>query len=289
MKRSELKGQMGWSDYSVLLAIAESGSLAAAARSTGQSHPTMMRRLNAMETRLGTRMFERFRDGYQPTAAGEELLQAARNMREIATEAERKVAGRDIRPTGNVILTTTDTLFAGVLAPILGRFLRLFPGIVLDIRVSNDVYDLARRDAEIALRPSSDPELNLAGRRLGLIRQALYMPAETAGRIDEVPMLGPSADMPYGALHAWMKDAGMDARCVLRFNSILSMHNAARIGAGAAILPTYLAENDASLRRTGEPIAALETELWLLVHPDLRKTARVRAVLDHLADNIRLD
>ncbi len=280
---------MGWSDYSVLLAIAESGSLAAAARSTGQSHPTMMRRLNAMETRLGTRMFERFRDGYQPTAAGEELLQAARNMREIATEAERKVAGRDIRPTGNVILTTTDTLFAGVLAPILGRFLRLFPGIVLDIRVSNDVYDLARRDAEIALRPSSDPELNLAGRRLGLIRQALYVPAETNGSVDEVPMLGPSADMPYGALHAWMKDAGMDARCVLRFNSILSMHNAARIGAGAAILPTYLAENDASLRRRGEPIAELETELWLLVHPDLRKTARVRAVLDHLADNIRLD
>lgn len=284
-----MKDVMDWSDYSVLLAIAESGSLAAAARSTGQSHPTMMRRLNAIEARLGARVFERFRHGYQPTVAGEALLKAARDMREIATEAERKVAGRDNRPTGSVVLTTTDTLFAGLLAPILAPFRNAFPGIVLDIRVSNDVYDLARRDAEIALRPSSDPELNLAGRRLGLIRQALYVPAETNGSVDEVPMLGPSADMPYGALHAWMKDAGLDARCVLRFNSILSMYNAARIGAGAAILPTYLADDDASLRRTGEPIAALETELWLLVHPDLRKTARVRAVLDYLAGNIRLD
>jgi DNA-binding transcriptional LysR family regulator len=292
---SALNTSLHWDDYRIVQAISEAGSLAGGGRRAGLSHPTMLRRLNAIEASLGVRLFERFRTGYVPTQAGEEVLAAARAMSELTEETERKLAGQDLRPAGLVRLTTTDTLLAGLLARPIARFRKEHPEIILHVSVSNDVFDLSRREADIAIRPTATPELHLVGRRLGVIRLAAYM-HKTLCRSDAEPLaadalawIGPAPTMRYEELHAWMNRHVPETACGLRFDTLLGIHAAVRAGTGAAVLPAYLAGTDDSLHRAGEYIDQLDVDLWLLMHPDLRRTARIRATLDFFAhsDEIR--
>lgn len=274
---------LSWSDYETVLRIAEEGSLTAAARATRQSHPTMTRHLNAIETRLGARLFDRHRSGYLPTETGSVVLETARRMRVLTLDAERRVQGQDTRPEGSVTLTTTDTLFPGLLAPVIPDFRSDYSQVMLDVRTSNTVFDLSQRDADIALRPSSSPDLNLAGQRLGVIRHAFYRPRSwTVEDANAGPVIGLSDDMPDDRFQSVLRDSAMEDRVGFKVNSLLAAHQAACSGLGIALLPTYFAEGDENLVRHTDVISTMDTDLWLLVHPDLQKTARVRAVLDFL-------
>lgn len=282
-----MKSPLNWDDYRTVLLIAGSGTLSAAARKSGASPPTMMRRLDAVEARLGARLFDRLRGGYVLTPAGEDIASAARAMQEVADETERRLIGQDSRPSGKVHLTTTDILYGALLAPVLAGFGAAFPEITLEITVSNSVLDLAGRAADIALRPASAPNLNLVGRRLGVIRQAAYVRKDLGLAGDDgcgLPWVGPSAGMGYDKLFSWMRDTLPEGQCMMRLNSTQSVYHAVRAGSGVAILPVYLAETDPDLVRLGPVIDELNEDLWLLTHPDLKMSGRVRAVLDHIAD-----
>jgi len=281
-ERPKMNTRLDWNDYATLLLIADARTLAAAARQSTQSRPTLMRRLNQIEQRLGARVFERLRTGYTPTAAGRALIEAARDMQSLAAEAERRVGDQDKHPAGKVVLTTTDTLFAALVAPELPGFAAAFPGINLEVHVSNLVQNLTYREADVALRPASSPEERLVGRKLGIIRQAIFVHHALAeARLQDLPAIGPSDDLPYPALHAAMRSTGLLKTCTVQLNSILSMHQAVRHRGGAGILPVYLGGSDPDLFERGEPIEALDTDLWLLTDPALRSTARVRAVLNY--------
>lgn len=284
-----MNDKLGWGDYEIVLRIAAAGSLTGAANEMGSSHPTLFRKINAIEEKLGVRIFDRLRTGYQLTPAGEEVAATARQIEELTNETERRVAGRDLRPSGVVRLATTDALLVGMLAPRIAGLRRIEPEIVLDVVVSNEISDLSFREADIALRPASAPDDHLFGRRLGTIKQAVYSARlsepEDAGEPpwSAFDWIGPSNSMPYGQLHAWMRETGCDKSVVSRMDSVVGMHGAVRAGSGVAVLPCYLGDPDRDLRRIGPPISKLGVDLWLLTHPDLRHTARVRAVLDHLA------
>ncbi len=283
-----MNNKLDWNDYRVALQIADAGSLSKAAQQAGSSHPTMFRRINAVEEKLGVRLFERFRTGYQPTAAGEEVVAAARQIAELTNETERRMAGRDLRPKGLVRIATTDSLMFALLAPEIARLRLSEPGITLEFVVSNEISNLSLREADIAIRPVSAPEQHLIGRKLGVIRQGIYAQRGFApGKRDvkqlrSLPWLGPSPSMAYGQLHAWMKKRGYDEACVCTMDSVLGLYAAVRAGMGLSVLPTYLAEPDEGLVRLGAHVTEVAVDLWLLTHPDLRRTARVRAVLDHL-------
>jgi len=272
--------ELDWTDYRVVLDIARAGSLAAARRRTGISHPTLFRRLNAIEDRLGTRLFERSRRGYALTAAGEGLVAAAVEIETLTKDAERRLARLDHRPSGRVTLTTTDALFYGLVADALKDFPGHAPEIDIEIRLSNDILDLADREADIALRPTSKPDPSLVGRRLGTIRQAVFRQASLAAA--ETPWVGPGPAMRYTRLEHWMKSEGHDARCAVRADTTLGMYAAIRAGAGRGVLPRYFADSDPELVCCGKDIEGLDTDLWLLIHPDLRRTARVRTLVDYL-------
>ncbi|PWE29356.1 LysR family transcriptional regulator [Maritimibacter sp. 55A14] len=286
--------KLDWNDYEIVLRIADAGSLSKAAHLAGTSHPTMFRKINAVEERLGVRLFDRFRTGYQPTAAGDEIVSAARRIAALTNDTERRVSGRDLRPSGVVRVATTDTLLFGVLAPEIARFRQLQPEITLDVVVSNEVFDLSLREADIAIRPASSPDDHLVGRKLGLIRQAVYAHRSLdfgdtpRPPLETLDWVGPSSSMAYGQLHAWMRRTGCDEACVCRMDSMLGMYAAVRYGIGVAILPCYLADADSELTRLGESIDGVAVDLWLLTHPDLRRTARVRAVLDHFSESALL-
>lgn len=284
-----MNNKLDWNDYQTVLRIAEAGTLSGAAHMIGSSHPTMFRRINALEERLGVRLFERFRTGYRLTPSGEEVAATARKIEELTNMTERRVGGRDLRPSGVVRLATTDTLLYGLLTPVIARLRHSEPGIVLEVAVSNKISDLSFREADIAIRPATAPEEHLLGRRLGSIHQAVYASRSLClGEVGQedwanLPWIGPSASMSYPQLHAWMRNLGYEDSWVCKMDSVLSMHAAVRSGIGVALLPCYLAEPDSELRRLGMVVKELAVDLWMLTHPDLRHTARVRAVLDFVS------
>jgi DNA-binding transcriptional LysR family regulator len=243
-----------------------------------------------VEEKLGVRLFERFRTGYQPTPAGDEIVSVARQIAELTNATERRLSGQDQRPSGVVRIATTDTLLSGLLMREIERFRQLEPEITLDIAVSNEISNLSFREADIAIRPALSPDDHLVGRNLGLIRQAVYahhtlnLQNKLPPRWKDMPWVGLSPSMPYGQVRAWMRNIECDEKCVSRMDSVLAMYAAVKSGIGVAVLPCYLADSDTQLSRIGKPVDELAVDLWLLTHPDLRHTARVRAALDHFGN-----
>lgn len=272
-----------WDDLRVVQAIAKAGSLAGAGRGLGASHATVFRRLNAIESRLGVALFERSRSGYAPTPAGEDLAAVAERVEAEVLGAERRVVGRDMRLSGTIRVTTTDTLLMGLLSPIFAGFQQAHSDIVLEVAVSNQLFNLSQRDADVAVRPSSSPPEHLVGRRVGVIAQAVY------ARVGVPPdnWVGPDRHLGYAALDTWMAENGANERCRYRVDTMFGMLAAARDGLGRAVLPCYLADADPALVRLGEPIPELATDLWLLTHPDLRRVARIRAFMAYVAEALR--
>lgn len=273
-----------WDDLRVVKAIAKAGSLSGAGRRLGVSHATVFRRLNAVERRLGVALFERSRTGYSPTPAGEDLAAVAVRVETEVLGAERRVAGRDLKLSGNIRVTTTDTLLMGLLSPIFADFQRAHPKIILEVAVSNQLFSLSQRDADVAVRPSQAPPDHLVGRRVGSIAQAIY------ARADNPPdaWVGPDRHLGYAALDAWMSANGANERCRYRVDTMLGMLAATREGLGRAVLPCYLADAEPALARLGEPIPELATDLWLLTHPDLRRVVRIRSFMAFVADALHL-
>lgn len=282
-----MNSKLDWNDYEIILKVADAGSLSKAARLSGLSHPTVFRRLNAVEEKLGVRLFERFRTGYQPTVACEELVATARQITELTINTERRLAGQDLRPSGVVRVATTDTLLHGLLVPEILRFRKSEPDITLDVSVSNEIMNLSFREADIAIRPVSSPEEHLVGKKLGTISQAVYahrslgLQDVDGWQCGGIPWIGPSPQMPYSQLHTWMREKDRDKKCVCRFDSVLAMFAGVKSGLGVAVLPCYLARSEPELVQLDETIDDVAVDLWLLTHADLRHTTRVRAALDH--------
>ncbi|ALV61001.1 LysR family transcriptional regulator [Burkholderia cenocepacia] len=278
--------RLSWDDLRLVLAVAQAGSLAGAARRLGISRATVFRRLAAIEAELGVKLFERTRAGYAPTPAGEDAAAAAERIQDEVHGVERRVAGRDVRPSGTVRVTTTDTLLSGLLSPVFAAFRHACPEITLEVSVSNAVFDLSKREADVAIRPSSSPPEVLIGRRVGTIAQAVYAAPGWRERADDLAWVGPDRRMGYRPLERWMHAQGADARCGYRVDTLLGLFAAARAGIGAAVLPCYLADDERDLVRLGGRIDELATDLWLLTHPDLRDTARIRAFSSFVATSI---
>ena len=123
-----------WDDLQIVLAIAESGSLSGAGRQLGLSHATVFRRLNDMEERLGVSLFLRTARGYTPTPAGEDVASTARRVQAEVLGTERRIAGRDMKLSGTLRITTTDTLFYGLLSPLFADFRERHPDIQLEVQ-----------------------------------------------------------------------------------------------------------------------------------------------------------
>jgi DNA-binding transcriptional LysR family regulator len=276
-----------WDDYRTVLAVGRAGSLNGAAKALRVSHPTVFRRVNAIERRLGVRLFERARDGYALTAAGEDMVAAAEAVEARIGAAERRLAGRDARPTGTVRMTTTDTLLFGLLPPLLADFRRACPGIVVEAAAGNAMSDLSRREADVALRPSGPPPDALVGRRLADVAFAVYAALDDRGGADaDAAWAVPDDSLSHLAVSRWLAREGHLDRASYRAASLLALRDAAEHGLGRAVLPCYLGDASPRLRRLGAPIDALRNELWLLTHPDLRRVARIRAFVDHLRDGL---
>ena len=282
-----------WDDLRVLLAVARHGSLTAAARTIGVTQPTMSRRVEGLESRLGAPLFERQASGVALTALGTSLLDMAEQMEDAAMTVERRIAARGTGLDGLVRVTTLEWIGQHVLAPVLARFARLHPGLVVELLATERLLNLARHEADIAIRTARFDQDGLVQRRLRESHWAVYAgeaylaewgePDFGAGCPGHALLLLPEAQAAKAQLN-WLRDeAAPRARIALQSNNIDVLAAASVAGAGLVMLPRLVGDAIGGLRRLHAPGTPPRRELWLGYHEDLRHTPRVRALTTFIA------
>lgn len=284
-----------WNDLKLVLAIARTGRLAAAACALAVNHSTAFRRLNAIEKKLGVRLFDRLPAGiYAATREGDRFAATAEQIETEVMTLDREVLGSDARPTGVLRVTAPEPLAYSLLSIHLTRFREAYPGIVVELIADDRVLSLSRREADIALR-DSPKEPDLFGRKLVAVAWALYASADRVqreGLLDSAEGTGQRDIISWGAESRiaaadWLREHVPEGRVVYRTSSIINQLAAARAGIGLALLPCYLGDGDPGLARAfGTPIGELTRELWIVTHADLRRTARVRAFFETVGNSL---
>ena len=275
-----------WDDFRLVKAIADHQSLSGAAEALGLNHSTIFRRLGALEATLKTRIFERSRNGYAPTAAGERMVALAAQMADQINSFEIKCAGRDVKPSGDLRITTNDTMLTHLLTPIFAGFLKAYPEIRLEIVVSNQALNLSKRDADIAIRATKNPPETLVGRNITAIAWAEYAAAALVdnGKVaekDRTRWIGYGDVLSsLSAMREIYEKIGPE-HIIYRVNTVLGLAEAVAANIGLGLLPCFIGDKTPGIRRISTPIRALDANLWLLTHPDLRDSARVRAFMTY--------
>ncbi len=284
-----------WDDLRLIKAIADAGSLPAAADRLGVNHSTVFRRLKQIEDLIGTPLFEKHRAGYTVTSTGEEIVALAYRVDDDINDVMRKLAGQEIVPSGEVRVATNDTLLVHLLTPLFSRFRITFPEIRLDILIGNQPLNLARRDADVAIRATDNPPETLVGRRAARIAWALYGRADHfAGRrendsTDDLcgrDWVSLGEQLGSLALVKWIVAHVPPDRVVYRLNTVLGLAEAVEEGIGIAYLPCFIGDVRPALKRLASLKPEFGADLWLLTHPDLRQAPRIRVFLDFLAAEI---
>ncbi|MBN9084990.1 MAG: LysR family transcriptional regulator [Rhizobiales bacterium 62-17] len=280
-----------WNDLKLVLAVHRAGSLTQAAQILAIDHSTAFRRLRALETRLDVRLFERLPGGvYQTTPAGARMAAGAERMEDEALALDRDIVGGDHRLSGQLRITSSETLAYSRLTGHLAAFRRAHPGIVVELVIENRVLSLSRREADIALRPVRPKEGELWGRKLADMAWALYAAPdylETQGKLRHAEDIGGHAIIGWEAGTAgigaadWLAEHVPPSAFVYRSNSLVNQSIAAKAGVGITLLPCYLGDSETGLARAlATPITEIAGELWIVTHVDLKQTARVRAFFD---------
>ena len=292
-KRPNALTMLSWDDFRYVKAIATTRSLGGAASELGVNHSTVFRRLAQVEEQLGSRLFERSRAAYTLTPCGEEMVRLAERMGEDIVAFERQVTGHDLRPSGELRVTTNDTVLLHMLTAVFAAFRKAYPEIVLDVVVSNAALNLSKRDADVAVRATDRPPEALIGRRAASIAWAVFSARDTAPEpfdpesdARKVDWIGFGDNLANLKAAKWLKDHAAPGRIVYRINTLLGLAEAAAAGMGLALLPCFIGAATPGLVRLSGPLPDLANGIWLLTHPDLRQTARVRAFMDFAAAEI---
>lgn len=274
-----------WDDLRMVLAVAEHGTLGAAAQALRISHPTLTRRIKHIEHRLGMPLFERGPKAMQLTEAGLDMHALAERWRGEIVELERRLAGRDHRPAGPVRITAPDAVAEYILPDILAAFNRENPRIVIELDVSSNVLSLQQRAADIAIRITDQPDTSLIGRRIGTVGMAAYAERSLADSLERglEPWIGYDGGLACHKPGLWVASNIPDERIAFRSNTLLGIIRAVRSGLGLAILPCFVGDADPQLVRIGERLPELDIGLWLLADRATAEIPRMRATLDGLA------
>lgn len=292
---NDLSAGWQWDDIRFFLGVARAGSLSGAGRILGVGHVTVGRRVALLERRLGVRLLNRTPEGFSLTPAGQAILSQCAAMESAALDLERIAAGRDALTAGTVRLTTTEALAHHVAAPAIATLRKTHPAVQVDLIVGVRTLDISRRDADVALRFARPATPELVCRKLGEVGFSLYASRRYLSRCktpkrgeglaghDLITFTGaPAATSPF-----FMGEALEGARLAVRCDNPLIQRRTSAEGAGIAELACFLGDECSDLVRIwpDEP-PALRTA-WLVVHQDLRRSARIRVVTSAIVDAFR--
>lgn len=278
---------MQWDDLRIFLAVAREGSISGAAKRMGVEHSTVSRRMKALETQIGARLIERKKAGYELTEAGEELKIAAAKMEIEALEIEGVLNGQENRIAGELRVSAINNMASSVLMPIFASFSRKYPDIALHVQVSNKFVRLAEREADIAIRLTNTPLDTLVGTKLTNVASAIYGERSYVNTLQKNQAVPKWLGVECCAFHqSWTSAACPEHDHSFFVDDTLLTLAALREGLGLAYLPCFMGDRENGLERYHAPRPIHDLGLWLLYHPDLRRTKRVTAFRQHMIEKI---
>lgn len=288
---------MDWDDLKLALAVARHGSLSAAARSTGVSQPTVGRRLESFERKIGVNLFDRSTEGLKPTTLGAALFDGLSMMEEGALSIERRIASRDTGLEGAIVVTSLDWLADFLTVPIIARFAAQHPLVSIEMLNETRVFNLSRHEADIAFRFGKFEQEDLIVRKVAEVSYGLYASHDYLERVGHPDIAAGCAGHFIIMLHEaagrvcyrdWLAALAPRAHILLRTNSVQSHIAATEAGIAMGVLPRYIADQKQSLMRIEthqpEPVQTIQ----MGVHADMRDNPRIRALLDFAAREFKL-
>ncbi len=289
-----------WADYPIFLAVAETGSLTAAGKKLGMSQPTVGRRIRALEEQFKTALLKKEQGELVPTAFGHSVLDHIRRMETEASAIDRSSASLEQSLAGPVRISTTEGLGTGWLPGVMQVFRTAHPDLLLDLSIDFRTFNLAQREADIALRwlgPGS--QNSLIGRKVaevgfGLFASEKYLqsrPEPVNTKADLVNHDSVAVQISESDYLLPKNDDGMHVpmgRLTFKTNNLTAHENAIIAGYGIGILPICFSGADVGLQRV-LPEHTHHEDLWIVAHEDLTKSVRIRAVFDFLVDAIVKD
>ncbi|MET0964337.1 MAG: LysR family transcriptional regulator [Noviherbaspirillum sp.] len=277
--------KLNWDDVRVFLALARAGSLTEASHILKVEHTTVARRITQLEQALGVHLFDRLPRGWTLTSEGEQLSVRAAQMEEQAHEFQREAAD-GAQLSGTVRLSTAPSVGQAFLLPALGGIHHRWASVTLELVVEARVAMLSRREADLALRIGRPQDPGLAARLLGTMSLGLYGRTGYAAGSAEADwrFIGYDDSLAHAPEQQWLEAWRGSRGYALLTNSLVLQRDAARMGLGLAVLPDFMAAGDALLERMPLAAGPAQRELWLVVHPDVRRSPRVRLIADLVAE-----
>jgi len=287
-----------WEDVRCFLAVANGGSLSAAARQLQVSQPTMGRRIKSLERQLDARLFSLTSDGYVLTSLGAQLYEIAQQMEQAVLSIERRVSGEEDALDGRVCIATTECIAVSWLVAQIPEFNRRWPDIEIEIITSIKLHNLFRRESDVALRVGNPGSEKLIGQQIGEVSFGLYGAEHYFAQRGEPGSLSDltghtfiesSGELVDLAQAQQLREATQGAPAPILCNHVLTQLALARAGLGLVAMAKYLTVTAPELRRIVPDEFDIRLDLWLLTHRDLKDTARFRVVRDYLTESARRD
>ncbi|WP_369059029.1 LysR family transcriptional regulator [Caulobacter sp. 73W] len=284
---------LSWDDLRIVRAVASAGAVAAAAQILGVNVSTVARRLSSIEEALGVALFDRRRAGYLPTAQGDEIVALAERVELDVVSVTRRVSGHAQGHAGDLRITTSNSILLYFLTPMIASFKAHNPAVRVEVSVGNGALNLARGEADIAVRATDAPPENLFGRKVAKIAWAAYAARSSTGQFAlEGGAAWDKSWVSYGGRLSGLKactllEARAPAEAIgYRTDSVAGAAAAIAAGLGAGYLPCMLGDLSPDLQRIGPLEPELDDDLWLLTHPDIRRSGRVFAFMSHCVEAI---
>jgi len=286
-----------WDDLRYFLHLVREKSLSGAARKLGTTQPTMSRRLELFEKKLGAVLFQRKPSGLELSETGRQILAHANRMEDAALAAQRLAVGSSAGISGTVAVTAAEWLSARVLSSLLAEFCTINPAISVELIAGAEALSLTRREVDIAVRLGRFHQDGLVQRKIrslpfGLYASAGYLatqglPDFSRGGAGAVLVTMNTALADSVAETKWLRRHLPNAHVGFRSNSRDSQAMAAVAGAGLVCLPVLLAKSYPELRAVETPTAVPDREVWLGFHRDTNRIPRIRSVADFIAQSVR--
>lgn len=280
-----------WGDLQYILSVANEGSLSAAARSLGVNHSTVLRRLEAFESRHKLVVFNRLATGYRLTVEGQKLLDSALSVESTVKELERRIFGREKRLEGLLRVTTTDALARFVLGHHITAFHQLHPKIQLELSLTSRQLDITQMDADVAIRPASEIPEPLVGVKLFRITYGIFGSESYINSLQGKDLFRSASwlIMTQGnASNAFSENIPKE-NVVMRADSFEPLLIAAESAMGLAYLPRFIGDRSSLLKRIDMSAGYQGTYLWIMTHADLEKSGRVKAFVDFMTESLILE
>ncbi|MBD3669715.1 MAG: LysR family transcriptional regulator [Gammaproteobacteria bacterium] len=284
-----------WNRARAFLVTAEEGSLSAAARALGMTQPTLGRQVSAFEKEMGVILFERVGHNLVLTPTGLELLEQLRIMAEAANQLSLSASGQSEDVQGNVCISASEVYAAYILPPIIAKIRQMEPKIHIDLLASNEVSDLRRREADIALRNFEPDQPDLIAKKIKDVSARFYATPDylerlgkpvTMERLQQADFIGfANPTSLIKTLDAYDLHLSQD-NFPINTENYIAHWQLVKQGLGLGIMPEEIGDADPEVERALDSFPALTFPIWLTTHRELRTSRRVKLVYDVLAKEL---